>query len=378
MKNECCSSSCLDHRFIKGNKLLDGMISKPIDQAGLSVEELSEFIEMCWVHDYGATPRMRFSPGFLEWNMGKDLSGMAVLGSTRELLGVYLFFERYYWKDGKARPYVFETCLSVHPAHRGKGIAQWLGIGLRRMVSDKDVDFYLTWRDTRQIFPGSSFRICTANTSDVNTSEHVNILLRILDFNKALEYLATNAFDVLSLKLKTRFYSAPKENCLPNGYTLESFREEMIPACHDFLVRYQASSGAFLIPAVEEFMRWQPGRYDAARFYALREQGRGRIRGLYFGHKVPLDGEWFYFQADGILIDPDLHGTVTRAFFEDVESRLLKEGPCMGCIVVETGCEESLWKYGYLPEISHLLILSPCRVEEIETIDLKRGLIDLR
>lgn len=378
MKNEYLIGSGREHQLIIKHPELSNMSVFPLEKTDLKLEELSDFIEMCWMHDYGLEPRIRFSPEFLEWNMGKNLSGMAVRGSTGELLGVYLCFERYYCLKGRTRAYAFETGLSVHPNHRGKGIGQWLAIALKKMMVDKGVDFYLTWYDTRHNLPGSSFQIFTANTSGSDTSAHTGILLRILNFNKALDYLASNAFEVLCLKLKTRFFANPLKKRLPDGYTLEGFREERLSDYHDFMLRYQSVSKSWLIPAAKDFMRWQQERYNAARFYALREKSSDRVLGVYFGHKIPLDDNWFYFQADGILTDPDIDEKVAEAFFKNVEIRLNKDGLCMGVSAIETVCENNLWQYGYLPIISHLLTLTRLNSDEIKIEDLKNGLIELR
>ncbi len=362
---------------------LAGMTSMPLDQTDLNLTVLSDFIEMCWEHDYGSEPRIRFSSGFLAWNMGKHATGLAVLGKDGMLLGTVLYFKRTYLKGGVKGCYVIKTGLSVHPDYRGKGIGQWLLLKLLQLLESKCIDFSVEWYDTRHDIPGSPSWMLAANKNQVDDSLPVRIMARILNYDTAIKYHAFGILDRLAMKLNMCIFPCHKVGSIPSGYILDEFNKKMIPAYLEFLKRFQTSRGELLTPAGDDLLRWEKGagHYASARFYALRKKrdnGGNRIDGLYFGHKVFLDRKWSYFQADGILISPGLPIGVAKSFIRAVETRLSEDAPCAGVTIAETGGGNFLWRYGYLPVVSQLLSMDHYALSGIPIKNLKQRFVELR
>ncbi len=382
MKQQYKDYSFQERQLMTRHPELAGMTSMPLDQTGLNLTVLSDFIEMCWEHDYGSEPRIHFSSGFLEWNMGKRITGRAVITKTGKLLGVFLYFERRYFQGDEARPYAIETGLSVHPGHRGQGIAQWLSLGVKQMLIERQVDFSLIWYDSRHNQPGSSFQVFARDKEKNDQGLSVRIMGRMFDFDTAVRYGQFSLFEKVALKLSTLLFPYRNGDSLPLGYTLEAFSQDRLYAYLKFLVRCQARQGGGLIPAVEDLLRWEKGAgsYDSARFYVLRgyRGGRGQVMGLYFGHKVPLDETWYYFQADGILVCPDLPEKVAKSFVRVVESKLHEGESCIGVTIAETGGGKLLWRYGYLPVENQILTMDSHALPGINLRNLKQGLVELR
>lgn len=366
-------------RLLERHPELAKMGMVPLTDTGINMIELSEFIEWCWEVDYGSEPRLRFTPGFLAWNMGASATGLAVLGKDRALLGTVLYFKKVYLKQGQRRFYVIKTGMSVHPDHRGKGIGQWLFLRLRELLSHEPIDFSIEWYDTRHDLPGSSSWILGADKNQVDDALDVRIMARILDYDTAVTYLGANGLERFLLRLNQFIFPCKKKVNLPRDYVIEGFTEERIPDYLSFLLGFQSRVRNFLIPAKDDFLRWQEGQYASTRFYALIHRpaaGRERIEGLYFGHRVKLDRRWHYFQADGIFVRPDLAKPVVKSFLRRVENSL--GSSCMGITIAETGTGNSLCRYGYLPVTSQLLTMDRYALKGIHIHELKYGLVELR
>lgn len=362
-------------RLMAKHPRLREMTSVPLDEAGLDFESLSDFIEVCWTHDYGKKPRFRFSREFLEWNMANRLTGKAIRNADRELVGVILYFRRAYISGGKKRHYTIETGLSVRPGYRGQGIAQWLFLDLKQTIQAEGYDFSLMWYDNRQAHSGSAFKTFAESKTRTDNIVSVAFLWRVFNPVATVRHADLSVYEQLGLRLISLVFPYPVSYQLPDGFELAEWRQDRAPDYADFLAGVITGRDAGLLPDAGMFLRWR----HKGGFFALTEGGvRGKIRGLYFGHKVALGKGWSYFQADGILVSPDLPRAAVRGFLRAVEVRLGEKESCTGVSVAQTGCSRGLWRYGYLPMTHQLLAVDSHGTTILSPGQLKAGFVELR
>ncbi|MCG8618690.1 MAG: GNAT family N-acetyltransferase [Desulfobacterales bacterium] len=347
----------------------------PLDESGLHLEELSGFMESCWTHDYGREPRLRFSRTFLAWNMGERLTGLMARDVAGKLVGVVVYFKRGYQQDGTVRYYAIETGLSVHPDCRGRGIGQWLVLRLRQMIREAGIDFSISWYDSRHNQPGSSFLTLAEKRSREGNAVLVTLLGRVMDYAGTVQYGGFSPFERAVLRLTSAVFPYVDSPDLPVKFRVNGWSEKKFYRYLDLVAEVQSCTRSGLAPDAGSFLRWGRG----GRFYALekRSEKNGRVYGLFFGHKVLLENNRFYFQADGIFLSPELSLGEKSAFLRYVEQILCEKERCIGVTVSETGGNPG-WYHGYLPVASQVLSMDAYRPTSVGLNRLKAGFVELR
>ena len=381
MKQQYNTYADQEKRVMEKHPELKAMRCISLDRASLDSDALSQFIEMCWTKDYGSENRIVFTPAFLNWSTGEAPRGKAVLTEEGKILGAVVYFQRKYEHRGRHIHYAIETGLSVHREYRGLGIAQWLSLKLKWALKEKNLDFSLVWYDTRHNTSSSSFQIFAMKKPNPHGLMPIRLMSRIFDYDNAVVNLPLNPVERMALKIRTGYDVRFPAAGLPAGFRIETFSSGRTDAYMEFLNRYRDKNGCKFIPTAEDLSRWRENTYGPAGFHALVHTGknrRQRIEALYFGHKVRAAHGCRYFQADGILLCPDLEKRVARAFLRTVESRLCEEENCFCTIVPDTGGGRHLDRLGYRLLVHQHLGMESYRPSNTTLADLKQGWLELR
>ena len=146
----------------------------PLEKTGLSLDEISAFIEQCWRKDYTDEARITFCPNFLEYNINGGPS-LVLWGENKEINGVFLGYNVGVEKEGEFLQGCLCTGLSTHPDCTGQGIAQMLYLSQLELIIKKEFDFSLYWFDSNHVNPGNAYHIFGQNRENVELQSRVKI-----------------------------------------------------------------------------------------------------------------------------------------------------------------------------------------------------------
>jgi hypothetical protein len=341
-------------RLISKNPHLNQVKVLPLNQSGLSYNQISEFIESSWRIDYGDETRMTFTPSFLEYNMdnpnAENISIAAFQGS--QLAGIVLGFEQNF-----AFNKIIKGCIctgfSVLPELRGKRIAQLLSLKQMDLIIDNGYNFLIYWLDTRHTWEGSSFKIFSKKFEYL---ADYPMYAKSFDYEKTIQINQLKAYEKGWIKLIQKIF--PSRDNLPVGFGIDVYSTQDEKECFEFINEFSSRKKMTRYFSENEFDRKMSFKKSDLNSIALILHQNNKIFGLIYGFTNPVQHKDSFFQYDGMIFHPDLTWSVKRKFISAVENYIIRELGCFSAVLPGSITDEQMVKYGYFPVISQALAVN--------------------
>ncbi|MFW5983154.1 MAG: hypothetical protein ACOCQ4_01540 [bacterium] len=336
--------------LIANNEFLNSIQVKDLNESKVTFDELSDFIERCWHHDYADEIRMKYSPSFLRYLSGKDekdLTGV-IAEYNNEIVGVELGVKRLFENKEKDQieSYV-GTGMSIDPSFRRKRINQLLWLSVQEHFIKKGASLALGWIDERHNWGGSSNRIYTKSSGRVEYHNSVPCYVKSLDIDSSVKLGKLGNIEKVGLVALNTLFPHKKKSIKNREFIL--FAPEYAEDCANFLFDKQYSSDLRMVMTPEEVANkytFSENGIDSVMFMSL---DKNKIKGLLSGFTIPVSDNQRYFQVDFALFDYGERYSNKRAFMANCHSVLNSEYDCFGVILPRNVANENVGKYGYVP-----------------------------
>jgi hypothetical protein len=214
----------------------------PLCDSRLSYQELSDFIENCWRHDYGDQARIVFSAESLAYNIpdlqSEKISTVAKMDGL--LIGLVLGIETDLTCDGRVIRAFIGTGLSTDPNSRARGISQLLWLNSIEQFLENHASLAFTWLDVRHAWAGSSYSTYGADPSKVHFKRIVDFYAKAIDCQKSAAVGKLSAFERLGIRSANLMFPAKMD--LPGHFELETGSHAAAGEYADFIHEFQADN----------------------------------------------------------------------------------------------------------------------------------------
>jgi len=344
----------------------------PLCDSGLSYQELSDFIEKCWRHDYEDKPRIVFSPDLLEFSIPEikydRVSTIARNGP--DLVGLVLGIRTDFMFNETVIAAYIGTGLSSDPDFRAKGIGQLMWLNDIEHFLENHASISFAWLDIRHAWAGSSYSTYGGDPSKVHFKRIIDFYAKAIDYQKSAAVGELNAIEKLGIRSATLLFTS--NIGLPGHFELEIGSHAAARDYAGFIHEFQSDNDIKRYFSKEELARrisFSQGRVNGV---ALAVRGRGRIQALMYGFTNPVKDEDNYFQVDGLIFHPELSYAKKRRILSSFEKTISDRYGSFSIVVSENVSTDNLLKYGYLPVEKQAL----CLVCENGDIDIKNQRMD--
>ena len=337
-------------QIIEKTPFLSDVNTQDLRESNLTLEELSQFIESCWFHDYGEEIRMKYSPSFLEFNSGineNDLVGVVAL-KKNELVGVELGLKRDLLTDENNSITSYTgTGMSIPLQYRGNRINQILWLEVQKKFIDNNASLGLGWIDERHKWNGSSNKIYTKKSNRVEYSTSIPCYVK--SFNEEVSAKLGDLSWIEKMVLKSMnhiFHRKTGSNSKINTGLYEgNYPDKVSKFLEDNQKRYKFRQ------------KFEPDQLEFR--YTFKKEGmygimlinsvQGEIQGVLCGFSSPIKDSYSYFQVDSLQFGPKMDYPQRKNFLSDCHDILRNDFNCFALVAPSNVSNTNLFQYGYIP-----------------------------
>jgi hypothetical protein len=308
-----------EERIIAKHPYLLDVDFKPVSQSGLTVAELTRFMDDAWKHTYQGRERFIYDEPYLQWAFGwkgfdSDLSLLAYKGERLVAGG---FFTPRTVSYGQRRIATgIASGLSVLPSEKGNGLGQMHFVQLQKAAYSR-YTLVFCWLHKSLNLRHSNYKIQTRADRDLEDYGDHTFKARIFDADRAVSNSDLSFHEKTFIRLLARPPRRQKA-------TVEIIDAGNLEECLDFANTHaRQHDGRVFDP--EEFARYAAFEHGGFRSLGLivRAGGKagGRIRTLAVGYPISTefkrrDKLFFldYFITQGGNDLPCLEGIIREHF----------------------------------------------------------------
>lgn len=362
MKNFVESETRRYEQLLSKHPELKDVTVEWMDTAGISYQELHEFIELCWQASYDDQFRPRFTAEEIEYMTGDaDLpQGVLVKDASGQLVGLSFLCVYPYWDIDKqqTRKYIIGTGLSTHPDWRGKGMAQFVTNRLKLLYAydDNSAEAMIsyTWIDRRMAKKaGSSHTVFTKKTETY--LDDFSACIKVSKVKELLSYGELSFFEGLVIRAMSWLSFKQKESEF-DGLSVKAINDTSDFVKLSAFIQQQQSDAQSLQRIFEpEFLKKQccfsKNNFSAAGYYL--EDEHGNITGIIWGWPQQVYPEHDAFFWDDYYFANQLTEKHIKKFFAFVEHDLNTKNKRIISFNVNTNTfPYKPTRFGYLPFVS--------------------------
>jgi hypothetical protein len=272
-----------EERIIAKHPYLLDVDFRPVSQSGLTVAELTRFMDDAWKHTYQGRERFIYDEPYLQWAFGwkgfdSDLSLLAYKGER--LVGGVFFTPRSVSYGQRVIATGIASGLSVLPSEKGNGLGKSIYVNVMKRAFSR-IPIIFLWFHKSLNLRHSNYKIQTRADRDlVDYGDHT-FKARVLDADRAVSnsdlYFHERAF--------IRLLARPPRR---QKATVEIIDAGNLEECLDFANTYaRQHDGRVFDP--EEFARYAAFTHGEFRSLGLITRTGGRIRTLAVGYPISTE-----------------------------------------------------------------------------------------
>ncbi|MCP4132863.1 MAG: hypothetical protein GY754_17995 [bacterium] len=291
------------------------------------LNELADFIDLCWRAGYKDQFRFDYTPDYLKWlfvpgEPGLDHSRVALSGDT--IAAVFFSVPRTVFFQGRSFKTVLLTGLSVHPEFQAKGVSQHISLNIQEQAMETSGGLFCWFHSSPEnISPSQRIHTeCEKEFFDLWGRYH----LKVLECNNGQEEIDRNNID--------------KGHTLPPEF--EVIGENNYNEVSLFLNEEAKKGTGGRMFSPEEFKQYAcyKGEYSNFSSYGILFRKEKEIAGVIVGYTIDILGEdrntiffldYLYFNNE---IEADSPGSFT-SFVNDSAGIIKKRFTVTGILTID-------------------------------------------